>query len=108
MVLGEESSREVFLACVAALRVAHRTVTFTCIGQSRILDSLDGLEGVVLEIEQPHPRPSEQDVHAPLSDQRDQRPAKHQPVKSGKHSSDLRLKTRCESIHGILLGKMVA
>lgn len=80
--LGKKLSRHVLLAELGRLQVAPRATKVVGHAEHRVLDARAGLEGEVLEVQQPHPGARQHHVHAAVGHQRLQNAAKHEAIKA--------------------------
>ena len=104
-VFDEEFAGNVLLVDRGRLQVEDRPVEPAGLGKRRFLETLGGVDGELLEVEQLNLGGFEEEVHAAVAHERQQMAAEDETIEAGQHPGDERAKTCYEILHGVLLGR---
>src|SRR3990172_9063384 len=96
--LGEQLFGELLLVRRTRLQMANRPIEPACFGVGGLLDPFAGTQHVVLEVEQSDSSALQEEEHAAVPNQGQQRAAEHQAVETGKHPGDERAVACYESL----------
>jgi hypothetical protein len=103
-VSGEELPGEILLVDLGRLEIAGGPLELASFGERRLLETVGGDDGRVLEVEQPDLRRGEEELHATVSHERQEVATEDETVESGHYPGDKREKASYELLHGVLLG----